>query len=141
MYWLEFWWLFPIALGICVLVCSVGVEGALLFVPFYAVVFPWLAGVELVPLQAIQIGIFTEIAKPRPRAWPRGTLAQGPAPAPPLKLLRFSVVRERTGLSRSTIWGLERWRAFPKHRRTSANAVVWLESEIVEWIQGKTLAG
>lgn len=60
-YWLQFWWLAPIALGICVLVCLVGVEGSLLFAPFYAVVFPWLSGVELSPLQAIQIGIFTEI--------------------------------------------------------------------------------
>jgi uncharacterized protein len=60
-YWLQFWWLVPIALSICVLVCLVGVEGSLLFAPFYAVVFPWLSGVHLAPLQAIQIGIFTEI--------------------------------------------------------------------------------
>jgi len=41
----------------------------------------------------------------------------------PVKLLRFPVVRERTGLSRSTIWRLERHGDFPKHRRISANAV------------------
>jgi hypothetical protein len=40
----------------------------------------------------------------------------------PLKFLRFSAVRERTGLSRSTIWRLERQGVFPKHRRISANA-------------------
>jgi predicted DNA-binding transcriptional regulator AlpA len=45
----------------------------------------------------------------------------------PLKFLRFSAVRERTGLSRSTIWRLERQGVFPKHRRISANAVGWLE--------------
>jgi len=42
---------------------------------------------------------------------------------PSLKLLRFPAVRERTGLSRSTIWRLEREGDFPKHRRISANAV------------------
>jgi uncharacterized membrane protein YfcA len=60
-YWLEYWWVFPIALGICVLVCLVGVEGSIMFIPFYAVIFPWLAGEPLTALEAIQIGIITEI--------------------------------------------------------------------------------
>jgi hypothetical protein len=56
-YWLELWWLAPIALSICVLVVP-GRGGGLAAVrPFYAVIFPWLSGVELAPLQAIQIGI------------------------------------------------------------------------------------
>lgn len=59
--WIEFWWLLPVALAICVLVRLVGVEGSLLFAPFYAVVFPWLSGRALTPLQAIQIGIISEI--------------------------------------------------------------------------------
>jgi len=41
----------------------------------------------------------------------------------PLRLIRFSPVRDRTGLSRSTIWRLERHGAFPTHRRMSPNAV------------------
>jgi prophage regulatory protein len=52
-----------------------------------------------------------------------------------LKLLRFPAVRERTGLSRSTIWRLERHGDFPKHRRISANAVAWVEDEVAVWIQ------
>lgn len=60
-YWGAFWWVVPIALAICVVVCLVGVEGSIMFAPFYAVVFPWLTGIELSPLQAIQIGILTEI--------------------------------------------------------------------------------
>ena len=52
----------------------------------------------------------------------------------PIRLLRFSAVRERTGLSRSTIWRLERRGAFPRHRRISSNAVAWLEREVTEWI-------
>ena len=59
----------------------------------------------------------------------------------PLKFLRFTMVRDRTGLSRSTIWRLERQGAFPKHRRISANAVAWLEQEINEWVLSKVSAG
>src|SRR5262245_37344084 len=59
----------------------------------------------------------------------------------PLKFLRFSAVRERTGLSRSTIWRLERQGVFPKHRRISANAVGWLEQEVNEWVLWRVNAG
>lgn len=54
-----------------------------------------------------------------------------------VKLLRFPAVRERTGLSRSTIWRLERHGDFPKHRRISANAVAWVEEEVISWIYSK----
>lgn len=64
--------------------------------------------------------------------------AQGsPRPRESLRLLRFPAVRERTGLSRSTIWRLERQGAFPQHRRISANVVAWVEQEITVWIQAK----
>jgi prophage regulatory protein len=56
---------------------------------------------------------------------------------PPARLLRFPAVRERTGLSRSTIWRLERRGIFPRHRQISLNAVAWSEKEIVDWIQAK----
>jgi prophage regulatory protein len=67
----------------------------------------------------------------------RSTAAERLA-AVPLRLIRFSAVRDRTGLSRSTVWRLERHGAFPKHRRLSSNAVGWLEHEIDEWIQTRT---
>lgn len=54
-----------------------------------------------------------------------------------LKLLRFPAVRERTGLSRSTIWRLERQGAFPRHHRISPNAVAWVEDDVAKWIQSK----
>ena len=57
------------------------------------------------------------------------------APAAPVKLLRFPAVRERTGLSRSTIWRLERRGEFPKHRRIAPNIVAWSEPEISRWIE------
>src|SRR5579859_3201057 len=54
-----------------------------------------------------------------------------------LKLLRFPAVRERTGLSRSTIWRLERQGTFPRHHRISASAVAWVEDDIAKWIASK----
>jgi prophage regulatory protein len=74
------------------------------------------------------------IATPEPDQ-PPATPQQG---APPLRMIRFSGVHDRTGLSRSTVWRLERKGAFPKHRRISPNAVGWLEHEIEEWIQTRT---
>ena len=57
------------------------------------------------------------------------------AHAPAVKLLRFPVVRERTGLSRSTIWRLERRGEFPKHHRIAPNIVAWSELEVSRWIE------
>jgi len=62
---------------------------------------------------------------------------QPTAPTSALRLLRFPDVRARTGLSRSTIWRLERSGAFPSHRRISTNAVAWLEQDVTDWIQTK----
>jgi prophage regulatory protein len=53
----------------------------------------------------------------------------------PIRLLRFPVVRERTGLSRSTIWRLERRGEFPKHYRIAPNVVAWSEQEVSNWIE------
>jgi len=57
------------------------------------------------------------------------------AAQPHPRLLRFPEVRERTGLSRSTVWRLERQGLFPRHRRVSANVVAWVEAEVSEWIR------
>jgi uncharacterized membrane protein YfcA len=59
-YWFAFWWVFPIALAICIAVCTVGISGAVLFVPFFGLAFPAL-GIPLAPVQAVQVGLFTEI--------------------------------------------------------------------------------
>lgn len=64
------------------------------------------------------------------------TLKRGDAPRPaPIRLLRLAAVIDRTGLSRSTIWRLEKAGKFPRRRRVSANVVAWLESEVTAWIQ------
>jgi prophage regulatory protein len=59
------------------------------------------------------------------------------ARASTIRLLRFADVRDRTGLSRSTIWRLERRGEFPAHRRISANTVAWVEEEVAAWIHTK----
>jgi prophage regulatory protein len=55
----------------------------------------------------------------------------------PLTFLRFPAVRARTGLSRTTVWRLERQGDFPRHRRISSNAVAWAEHEVADWIRSK----
>jgi prophage regulatory protein len=55
----------------------------------------------------------------------------------PLRLLRFGEVRRRTGLSRSTIWRMERSGVFPKRIKVSVNVVAWREDEVSEWIASK----
>lgn len=59
----------------------------------------------------------------------------------PIRLMRFSELRRRTGLSRSTIWRLERAGEFPRHFQISRNAVAWLESDVVAWIGARTVEG
>ena len=50
-------------------------------------------------------------------------------------LLRLAQVKERVGLSKSTIyWAMSR-AEFPQSIQLGARAVAWLESEIEEWIR------
>ncbi len=58
-YWTQFWWMFPIAVVIATVVNTVGISGAALFVPFFAIVFPLLA-FGLTPGQSVMLGLITE---------------------------------------------------------------------------------
>ena len=58
-------------------------------------------------------------------------------PAP--KILRRPAVEAITGLSRSTIYQNMQTGEFPKPIRLGAKAVGWIESEIVDWINARTL--
>ena len=51
-----------------------------------------------------------------------------------MNILRLPQVVVRTGLSRSTLWRLERANAFPSRIRLSANSVGWSEAEIATWL-------
>lgn len=50
------------------------------------------------------------------------------------QLLRFTAVHQAVGLSRSTVFRLERAGHFPKRRQLSANSVGWMSSEIEQWV-------
>lgn len=52
----------------------------------------------------------------------------------------MNVLRERrvvaiTGLSRSTLWRLERRGDFPKRMKLSVASVGWPEREVLDWVQ------
>ena len=52
-------------------------------------------------------------------------------------LLRLPVVKERTGLSRSTVYLRIAEGNFPRPISLGARAVGWLESDIEDWIQNR----
>ncbi len=54
-----------------------------------------------------------------------------------VKLLRCETVLERTGLSRTTLWRMERRGEFPKRVHLTSNLVAWLEDEVVAWIRSR----
>lgn len=54
-----------------------------------------------------------------------------------MDVLRIDQVTRKTGLSRTTIWRLERAGAFPRRMRLSANTVGWVSEEITAWLKGR----
>ena len=51
------------------------------------------------------------------------------------RVMRLNEVKRITGLSRTTIWELERAGRFPKHVQLTAKAIGWLESQIDGWME------
>jgi uncharacterized membrane protein YfcA len=60
-YIFEFWWMLPIAFCICLIATSSSVEGAVFFTPIFILVFPFAAGVTLVPIEAIFLALSIEL--------------------------------------------------------------------------------
>lgn len=52
-------------------------------------------------------------------------------------ILRWPVVKASTGLSRVSVWRMEKAGKFPHRVQIGVNSVGWLESEIQEWIQNR----
>lgn len=50
------------------------------------------------------------------------------------RFLRFGAVAEMIGLSRSTIWRMEREGQFPKRVRIGAKSVAWRLSDLLAWM-------
>ncbi len=55
----------------------------------------------------------------------------------PARVVRVDEVISRTGLSRTTLWRLERRGAFPARRQLSPGTVGWIEAEVEAWILGR----
>ncbi len=56
------------------------------------------------------------------------------------EFLRWPRVRQLTGLSRSTVWRLEKSGQFPARRKLSANSVGWSLIELQAWMQSRSAA-
>ncbi len=55
--------------------------------------------------------------------------------ARPVRLLRIRDVIQITGLSRMTLYRLERAGNFPRRRRLGVQSVAWLESDLSHWVE------
>ena len=56
------------------------------------------------------------------------------------KILRMAAVKDKTGLSRASIYVRMSNGTFPKSISLGANSVGWLEAEINDWIEAKISA-
>ena len=52
-------------------------------------------------------------------------------------VLRTQQLREYIGLSRTTIWRLEKSGQFPKRVRLGQNSVGWLKGDVDTWLESK----
>lgn len=52
-----------------------------------------------------------------------------------MKLLTVKEVEARTGLTRVTLWRMEREGQFPRRRRVTTRNVRWIDAEVDEWIE------
>ncbi len=56
-----------------------------------------------------------------------------------MRFLRIDELIGKVGLSRPTIWRLERAGEFPKRRQLGRNSVGWVEDEIEQWMQSRAV--
>jgi prophage regulatory protein len=54
-----------------------------------------------------------------------------------VKILRTPDVVRLTGLSRVTLWRLERSKKFPARLQLTANSVGWRDDEVMQWIESR----
>lgn len=57
-----------------------------------------------------------------------------------MKIIRFDQVQQLVPLSRTTLWRMERERAFPRRVKIGPNSVGWLEHEVCQWIASRQQA-
>ena len=54
-----------------------------------------------------------------------------------MKFIRTEEVINKTGMSRTSIWRMEKDGEFPYRRQLGLRSVGWLETEIDEWIESR----
>jgi predicted DNA-binding transcriptional regulator AlpA len=72
-----------------------------------------------------------------PRIDHAGTRSEPDSKSGKSRILRINELQALVGLSRSTIWRMERKRTFPRRVRISTNAVGWLEFEVQAWLASR----
>src|SRR5882762_6130280 len=71
---------------------------------------------------------------------PGARFADAPQGTSTMRFLRVRQVMQVTGLSRMTIYRLERTGNFPQRRRLGMNSVAWLEGDVSQWVDSRPLA-
>ncbi len=56
------------------------------------------------------------------------------------RILRFPEVREMTGLSRTTLWRMEKEKQFPRRVQLGISSIGWKFSEVQNWIKKRDRA-
>ena len=57
------------------------------------------------------------------------------------RIIRPEELVDRLGISRTTLWRLQKRGEFPPPLQLSPNAVGWSEAEITEWLESRPRAG
>ena len=57
------------------------------------------------------------------------------------RFIRWPDVKTSTGLSRATIWRLEKAGKFPRRKLIGAKSIAWLQSEISAWMETRATVG
>jgi|SRR3989344_323113 len=67
-----------------------------------------------------------------------GNRSEEPAPELEDRILPWSQVKVISGLSRTTVWRLQKTGDFPASVQVSPNRVGWWQSELLEWKRSRT---
>ena len=59
------------------------------------------------------------------------------APVSPLRVIRLPEVKQRTGLSRSSIYRLMAEASFPQSCKLGERIIAWVEADIERWLAEK----
>lgn len=60
-YIFEFWWMLPVAFCVCLMATSSSVEGAVFFSPIFILLFPLIADVTIIPIEAVFLALSIEV--------------------------------------------------------------------------------